>query len=275
MTYNDFLNQFVGVISSFVSWLISVSNVLIHNYFFITIFGLALFCSFFWLVYHIFSDTIKHIIYGYDDYNNLYDYYVLKKQVQSDYLDNHYNDEYDLKYRYKVLDLQVMNGVYQNNYDLIKDNKIHNLQLNIDALKELKRINLQDNDDSNDNDVDMIVPNPPVNIASASELKLANLKQFDNELVNDINSSIDRISNDFIKNIHNKYELAPDSDLYLVNKETGEVINRFIDDKNYKKYDLYSGKTITEDNYIELIKHESELQDEDSLKGEYIGLGGY
>ena len=275
MTYSDFLNQFVGVISSFISWLSDVSDVLIHNYFFITILGITLFISFFWLVYHLFNDVIRNIIYGYDDYNDMYDKYVLKKQIQSDYLDNHYQDEFDLKYRYKTLDLQVRNALFNADYELMKDNRIKNLQLNIDALKELKRINLMDNDDSNDDDVDMIIPNPPVKLASASELKIANLRQFDNEIVNDINNSVNRISNDYIKNIHDKYDLSYDSDFYLVNRDTGEVIPRFIDDKGYNKFDLYSGKSISEDDYIELAKKESELKYEDSLNGEYIGFGGY
>ena len=204
MTYTEFLNSLSGVISLFVDGLISIANNLIHNYFFVSILGIVMFCSIFWVVFHIIEDFIFSKIDRYEEYNDLYENYVLKKEVQSDYLDNHYNDEFDYVYRKKLLGLQVMNGLYQNNKDLIIDNKVNNLDCNVSALKELKKLKLLDNDKTNDNDVDMLIPNPPIQMASVSELKnkpmsYEELHSLHEELEQENNAKLDSLENELSK----------------------------------------------------------------------------
>ena len=49
MTYHNFLEFIFTPISYFVSFLTQVADSLIHNYIFITFFGITLFISLFWL----------------------------------------------------------------------------------------------------------------------------------------------------------------------------------------------------------------------------------
>ena len=116
--------------------------------------------------------------------------------------------------------------MYQTQHDLIVQNKIENLQANIDAIKGLKQINLLDNEDSNDNDVDMIIPNPPVNLASFDELKQAELRSFHNELVKENNDEIDRILSEYPDFNSDNYAIK---DSHIVNIHTGEVISDYVE----------------------------------------------
>ena len=82
MSYNEFLNSFIGVISLFVNGIKEIANTLSHNYIFITLIGLVMFSSLFWLIYHFVFNFFDKLIYGYEEYNDLYENYVLKKRVQ-------------------------------------------------------------------------------------------------------------------------------------------------------------------------------------------------
>lgn len=215
--YNDFLEFIFTPLSYFINWLSLVANNLIHNYFFITILGLVLFVSLFWFLYNIIFGFLSHKINQYEDFNDKYDDYVESKQIRSLYLDKHRLDEFAYLYDYMILKQQVLNGIYQNHSDLILDNKIQNLKLNITALKDLRKSNLDDNDISNDEDVDMILPNPPKpQLADWNELKVAELKEFRKEIKDDVNSQIDKIL------LENGYI---DYNGQLVNAKTGEVVN--------------------------------------------------
>ena len=280
MSYSDFLNQFVGVISLFINSLISVSESLMSNYIFITFLGITIFVSLFWFLHNIVMRFFENVVSGYEDYNDLYDDYVLKKQVQSDYLDNHYDDEYDFRYRSKLLNLQVLNGLYQTQHDLLVENRIENLQTNIDALKELKTTKLLDNDDSNDNDVDMLIPNPPVNLASVGELKSnKNSNIFDDDphlhdrLVEENKMMRAKILLDYSHYVQKNY-IPGNSDFELININSGEVIPRYIDSGD-DHFDLYTSSYLSDDDFVDKAIHESELKEIDNLNGEHIGLGGF
>lgn len=192
MTYQEFLNSLVSPITSFVNWLTMVANNLIHNYIFITFLGITIFISFIWLIFHLIFDYFDKVNNRYDDYSDKYYNYELFKEVQSNYLNKHYVDEFDYRYRCKVLNGQVLNAYLHNNSDLDVDNKrLANLN-KIESLKQIKNEKLSDDDSSNDDDIDLIVPPKPQK-ASFDELKLAELKSLHEELKNDINNDISRI----------------------------------------------------------------------------------
>lgn len=62
MTYSEFIQTLVSPITTFVNGLKTIANSLMSNYIFITIFGLIIFVSLFWLIYDTFiSLTINCI----------------------------------------------------------------------------------------------------------------------------------------------------------------------------------------------------------------------
>ena len=62
MTYSEFLQTLVSPITTFVSGLSSIASSLMSNYIFITLLGLVIFGSLFWLIYDTFvSLTINCI----------------------------------------------------------------------------------------------------------------------------------------------------------------------------------------------------------------------
>lgn len=215
MTYQQWLDTLVSPVRYFLNWLISIANSLIHNYFFITFLGITIFISLVWLIFNLIFDTIDSINSRYDDYNDKNYNYELLKEVQSDYLNNHYTDEYDYRYRSKVLNGQVLNGYFQLNKELDIDNRrLANLN-KIESLKDIKRDNLIDNDSSNDDDINLIIP---------PQIQLAKKEELDNTLIHDYYEEVKQRTNDKIDKIlfENGYI---DYKGKLVNINTGEVIN--------------------------------------------------
>ena len=215
MTYQQFLNSLVSPITSFIEWLTMVANNLIHNYIFISFLGITIFISFVWFIFHLIFNYFDKVNNRYDDYSDKYYNYELFKEVQSNYLNKHYVDEFDYRYRSKVLNGQVLNAYLHNNSDLDIDNKrLSNLN-KIESLKEIKNEKLSDDDSSNDDDIDLIVPPKPQK-ATFDELKLAELKSIHDENVKENNSEIDKIL------LENGYI---DHKGQLVNINTGEVVD--------------------------------------------------
>lgn len=215
MSYSQWLDTLVSPIQYFINWLIAIADSLIHNYIFITFLGITLFISLVWFIFHLIFDFIDSINDRYDDYNDKYYNYELLKEVQSDYLDKHYIDEYDYRYRSKVLNGQVLNGYLQQNKDLDIDNKrLANLN-KIEALKDIKQEKLTDDDSSNDDDIDLIIP-PKPQLANKNELGHSWLYDYDDELKNEINSNVDNIlyENGYI-----------DYKGHLFDIKTGEVVD--------------------------------------------------
>lgn len=195
LSYRDWLDTLALPIRYFVDWLVQISNSLCENYFFITLLGITIFVSLFWVVFYIISFIYHKYHDRFEDYNDKYYNYELFKEVQSDYLDNHYTDEYDYRYRSKVLNSQVLNGYLHQNKDLDIDNKRLANKNKMESLKEIKEEILNDDDSSNDNDIDLIVP-PKPQLANWNELKQAQLRDMQEELKKDINSEIERIESE-------------------------------------------------------------------------------
>lgn len=169
MSYQDFLNTLISPIRLFVSALTEVADTLVHNYIFITLLGLSLFVSLVWLIYYAFHDFIDSKISKIEDKIDRYKNYELYKETQREYLDKHRVDEYMYLYDLTILKQQVKNGIYRNHPDLLYDNMKNNLKMRIEVLKEINRDNLIDDDLSNDNDIDYIVPNINKNNGSVEE----------------------------------------------------------------------------------------------------------
>lgn len=229
MTYQDFLSTLVSPINYFINWLSIVADSLIHNYIFITMFGIVLFISLVWLVYDIIDWFFYSHINDYDDYNDrMYDYKLLK-EVQSDYLDNNYSNEFDYRYRSKVLNGQVLNVYLSQNKDLDIDNKRLSNSNKMESLKKLKEDILHDDDVSNDDDLDLIIP-PKPQLSSINELKHKNkgmsseeLKEFQADIASDIFFKWEKLLNEN-KNLLLKHDLKYDRDAKVFyNFKTGEV----------------------------------------------------
>lgn len=214
MSYQDFLNSLISPITSFVSWLSLIANYLIHNYFFITFLGITLFISLVWFIFYLIFDFIDRVNNRYDDYSDKYYNYELLKEVQSDYLNNNYSDEFDYRYRNKVLNGQVLNSYLSNNRELDIDNKRLANFNKMESLKQIKNDILSDDDSSNDNDIDLIIPPKP---------QLSNKNELDNFERNELfNSSFNYANNNFL----NKYGIFIDkkSNNYI-DSSTGEVLS--------------------------------------------------
>ena len=258
MTYHEFLEFIFTPITSFVNWLGMVANSLMSNYIFMTFLGITIFISLVWVVYDFIKTIIDNISSKYDDYNDRYYNYELFKEVQSDYLDKHYTDEYDYRYRSKVLNSQVLNGYLQLNKDLDIDNKRLANKNKMESLKEIKEEILNDDDSSNDNDIDLIVP-PKPQLASVEDLKLAELKEFHQDTIKEINSDIDRI---LFENGYIDYKGN------LVKIDTGEVVlsdtekNRILqhDFEDYNSLDKFEN---------DFVRESRDTFNEEYRKGEY------
>ena len=226
MSYSDFLNNLISPITAFVNWLSTMANSLITNYYFITFLGITIFISLFWLLFNLIFNHFDRINKRYDDYNDKYYNYELSKEVHSAYLDKHYSDEYDYRYRNKVLNSQVLNGYLQNNEQLDIDNRILSNKNRMSALKSIKNELLDDNDDSNDSDIDLIVPPKKVELASVKELNKNLIEEYPNlhnELVKENNDLIDKI---LLENGYIDYKGN------LVDIKTGETVDISNNSKN-------------------------------------------
>lgn len=249
MTYPEFVDSLSYGFSLFIDTLIRVSNVLMHNYIFITLVGLSIFISLFYLIYYFIHDVIDSRIYNIEDKLNRKKIYELYKEIRNEYLDEHRTDEFMYLYNYYILKQQVMNGILQNHSEVLLDNYKMQLDLKKNALKELKQSYENDDDVSNDNDINYLIPNPKV--VSFDEFKQSQLKELHESLKKSNNEKIDEISNDFVKHIKESYDLY--DDLQLVNKKTGEVINRYINENDNSKFDLFTGEVISNDEFINKI----------------------
>ena len=69
MSYSEFLNTLIAPFTSFLSWLNTILNYLITNYFFITMFGLTLISS---LLFYFLSNILYHINSSQKDLDNVY-----------------------------------------------------------------------------------------------------------------------------------------------------------------------------------------------------------
>lgn len=238
MSYQDFLNTLISPIRLFVSALTEVADSLVHNYIFITLLGLSLFISLVWLIYYTFHDFINSKINSIEDKIDRYKKYELYKETQREYLDKHRVDEFMYLYDLTILKQQVMNGIYRNNPEVLLDNITQFNKLKAKALKSIKEEYENDDDSSNDDDIDYIIPTPPIQKATLDELKKANqigwLKEYSRQLENEINSGIDKIM-DENKDLLSKYGVSYNkkSNEFFDN-QTGEVINILDRIKNKK-----------------------------------------
>ena len=214
MSYSQWLDTLVSPISNFITWLSMVADSLIHNYFVITLLGICLFLSLFWLVFYFIHDYIESKIHKYDDFNNMYDRYVLFKKVKLKYLDLHRLDEFEYLTKYSVLKRQVLIHLYNSYPDLMLESKIKNLEFTAQGIRDLKGRQVSDNNPLNDNDADIFISNPSIQLADSTELKLKknNPMSFDElhalhlNSVDSINSTIDDIMNDN-KDLLNKHNI--------------------------------------------------------------------
>ncbi len=144
-SYYDFLEFIFTPVSYFVSWLSSVANNLIHNYIFITFFGITIFISLFWLLINFVLNYFDKKAYEYEDFNNLYEDYVKRQKVKYKYFENHYTDLYGYNYKIRVMNEQIYNNITLKNKDLLIDNKIQSLKINKEALQRLNNNTINDN----------------------------------------------------------------------------------------------------------------------------------
>lgn len=232
MTYSEWLDTLVSPISYFISWLSTIADNLIHNYFVITLLGICLFVSLLWCIFYFIFDVFDKINNRYDDFNDKYYNYELSQEVKQKYLQHNRNEVFDYLYDYTILKYQVLNGIYQNHRDLLVDNKVHALQIYIDSLKKLKESHLEDINPYNDNDVDMIIPNPPIQQATSKELNHAlsssNLQELKEDTKNsmyltdiELNKDIDNLN----KNTLNKLGVRFDFKNGWYDINTGEIIS--------------------------------------------------
>lgn len=199
MTYSQFLDFIGNAFNLFRDTFLSVADMLIKNYFFITILGIPIFISLIWLVYYFIHDILISKIDKYEEYSDKMKNYELNQEVKYDYLKKHRLDVYDYVYDMTILKQQVINGIYKYHKDLFLENKIENFKLNAEALKKMKKEQLLDYDDSNDNDADTFsnIPIYPMKLANKNELKPKNIisehPNLHNELVKENNKDIDRV----------------------------------------------------------------------------------
>lgn len=237
MSYSDWLDTLVSPISSFVDWLSMFADSLIHNYFVITLLGICLFVSLFWLVFNILHDFVYSKINEYEDFNDMYKKYVLSKKIKMKYLDLHRLDEFEYLTKYLVLKRQVMIHLYNSYPDLMLESKVKNLEFTAQGIRDLKDRQAFDDNPLNDNDADMLsnIPLPPVQLADSTELKLKknNPMSFDELNLIDLNlkeNNKSKISSIIKKNrkLLLKYNIEYDeiSNVFF-NPITGEVIDDF------------------------------------------------
>lgn len=119
MTYNDFLNQFIQPISNFINWLSMVADNLIHNYIFLTIFGISIFISLFYLVFNFIRDYFDRMHDNVDRYLNKYNDYKMLQNVRSDFMQKESNLFFNNLYKDYVFKKSVQ--------DLYKDLKDDNV----------------------------------------------------------------------------------------------------------------------------------------------------
>lgn len=227
MTYSQFL-QFIGnAFNLFKDTFLSVADMLIKNYFFITILGIPIFISLIWLVYNLIHDILTSKIDMYEEYSDKMKNYELNQEVKYDYLKKHRLDVYDYVYDMSILRQQVLNGIYRNHKDLILDNKIENFKLNAEALKKMKKEQLLDDNDSNDNDADMFsnIPVPPMKLANKQELKTSWLKEFGEDMKKENKNEIENImyeNKDLLNKIGVYYDYNSNN---FYDSKTGELVD--------------------------------------------------
>ena len=251
MSYSEWLDTLVSPISNFINWLSMVANSLIHNYFVITLLGICLFLSLFWLIFYFIHDFVESKIRKYDDFNDMYDRYVLSKKVKMKYLDLHRLDEFEYLTKYLVLKRQVLIHLYNSYPDLMLESKIKNLEFTAQGIRDLKGRQISDDNPLNDNDADIFVSNPNIQLADSTELKLKknNPMSFDELHMLHLNlrdSNNKKITNILKSNseLLKKYNLGYDeiSNVFY-DLSTGEVIKDIfsLDSDNLRHI---NGKTI-------------------------------
>lgn len=240
MSYQEFLNTLISPIQYFISWLSMVADVLIHNYYFITMLGIVLFISLFWLVYYLIHDFIYSRFNDYEDFNDRYKKYVELQEIKKKYLDNHRLDVFEYLYDYKILQQQVINAIYQKHPQIMLENKINNFKLSAEALRKMKLEQVSDDKLDNDNDADIFISNPKVELVSKNELlklkrdnKTKWLKDWGEELKRDTDVLIESImfeNKDLLDKLGVYYDVK--SNLFTDSK-TGEVVDDIV--FRYKK----------------------------------------
>ena len=115
MTYNEFLNQFIQPISNFITWLSMVADNLIHNYFFLTFFGITIFISLFYLVFNFVKDYFVRRHNNIENYLNKYNDYKMFQNVRSDFMQKEPNLFYDNLYKDYVFKKSVQDLYHELN----------------------------------------------------------------------------------------------------------------------------------------------------------------
>ena len=115
MTYQEFLNQFIEPISSFVSWLSMVANNLIHNYIFITFVGITLFISLLFLLYYSVKDFFESRRNNADKYLDKYNDYVIRQKIRRDFMQKEPDLFYENLYKDYVFKKAVRDDFVENN----------------------------------------------------------------------------------------------------------------------------------------------------------------
>lgn len=158
MTYSDFVDSLSYGFSLFINTLYSWSEILIHNYIFITLLGCVLFCSLVMLVYNYFIGKINdksneldsyleqkrrywlsqdiamdyYYLNKFKIYHLKIDKYRLNKCIEYDYLNKYIGDEFRYRFRNLVLNREVgkaFNLIQENNKKKTKHIKEHHKHL--------------------------------------------------------------------------------------------------------------------------------------------------
>ncbi len=229
MSYSDFLDTLISPIRLFVSALSQVADSLIHNYIIITLLGITLFISLVWLIYYTFHDFINTRIDKIEDKIDRYNKYELYKETQREYLNQHRVDEFMYLYDMTILKQQVMNGIYRNHPDVLLDNITQFNKLRAQALKNIKNEYENDNNPDNDDDIDYIIPTPPIQKSSVNELKQAEqnawLKEYSQDLEKQIISHVDNIMDENRVLLSNHGLSYDKKNNVFFDTKTGEVVN--------------------------------------------------
>ena len=139
MSYSNFLDSLSNAFVIFVNGLVSISNSLMSNYFFITILGLVLFCSLFWLVYDTFGDFFSNKIEKYYKVQDLKERYDTLQHIKFEWQNTHRDMVYANKFDNYDISQKVRNMWVKKKSDLAIRFKYNQMVINRNAAKIFER----------------------------------------------------------------------------------------------------------------------------------------
>lgn len=151
MTYNEFLNSLTSGINIFINNISLVADSLLHNYIFITFFGIVIFVSLFHFLTDYLFDYIHSTRNNIEEEIDLYKKYKKYQLVKLKFLHKDRKIVYDINYLNHMIKQGVMRDYisqhyndYKNlqlvKYEVSQDNKYRYLIKHTDDYKNLKAL---------------------------------------------------------------------------------------------------------------------------------------